>query len=250
MPRRSHPGSHRLAAALVAALLPFALVTATGAAGCQFQMGFAVVHDLIPDVVGDCTVDEHHNPQNGDGLQETTRGMLVWRKADNFTAFTDGYRTWVNGPPGLQQRLNTEQFDWEGGGRAVVLRRQAADTAERGGASSDVAFLASRAEISKVARLVPQKWTLPPPSGRGQPVEIRLYDPVRGANPSVLAFDVQGVEFYEVTNRFHRERFLVGADAVLRWLDEHGVDLTKARIVWYDRAWGVATAIAWLRGAS
>ena len=42
----------------------------------------------------------HHNPQNGDGLQETTAwhgkgGLMVWRKADNFTAFTDGYRTWI-----------------------------------------------------------------------------------------------------------------------------------------------------------
>src|SRR5439155_10452091 len=39
--------------------------------------------------------------------------LLVWRKADNFTAFTDGYRTWVQGPFGLQKRLNTERFAWE-----------------------------------------------------------------------------------------------------------------------------------------
>jgi hypothetical protein len=38
----------------------------------------------------------------------------VWRKADNWTAFTDGYRTWVNGPAGLVRRLNTERFPWEG----------------------------------------------------------------------------------------------------------------------------------------
>ena len=38
---------------------------------------------------------------------------MVWRKLDNWTAFTDGYRTWINGPNGLQARLNTEQFDWE-----------------------------------------------------------------------------------------------------------------------------------------
>ena len=38
---------------------------------------------------------------------------MVWRKLDNFTAFTDGYRTWVNGPFGVQMRLNTEQFPWE-----------------------------------------------------------------------------------------------------------------------------------------
>jgi hypothetical protein len=85
---------------------------------CQFILGFKTLHDLIPSVVGNCVVDEHHNPTNGDGLQETTGptgagGLLVWRKADNFTAFTDGYRTWVNGPFGLQERLNTERFPWE-----------------------------------------------------------------------------------------------------------------------------------------
>ena len=46
------------------------------------------------------------------------------RKADNWTAFTDGYRTWINGPNGLEQRLNTERFEWEydyapGGGIAT-----------------------------------------------------------------------------------------------------------------------------------
>lgn len=38
---------------------------------------------------------------------------MVWRKADNWTAFTDGHRTWINGPNGLQQRLNIERFAWE-----------------------------------------------------------------------------------------------------------------------------------------
>jgi hypothetical protein len=39
---------------------------------------------------------------------------MVWRKADNWTAFTGGYRTGINGPFGLQQRLNTQHFPWEG----------------------------------------------------------------------------------------------------------------------------------------
>src|SRR5581483_12048955 len=103
--------------AIVGILIVLALVGGsppdTSAAGCTFQLGFRALHDLAPDVVGDCRVDEHHNPANGDALQETTRGLLVWRKADNFTAFTDGYRTWVNGPLGLQTRLNTERFPWE-----------------------------------------------------------------------------------------------------------------------------------------
>ena len=82
---------------------------------CAFQLGFRTLHDLMPETVGDCLVDEHHNPDNGDALQETTKGLLVWRKADNFTAFTDGARTWVNGPFGLQTRPNAERFDWETG---------------------------------------------------------------------------------------------------------------------------------------
>lgn len=58
-------------------------------------------------------VNEHHNPAHGDGLQLTTNGLLVWRKADNFIAFTDGFRTWVNGPFGLQMRRNSQRFFWE-----------------------------------------------------------------------------------------------------------------------------------------
>lgn len=90
------------------------------AADCQFVLGFAALHDMIPDVVGVCAVDEHHNPSNGDGLQETVMangatGLLVWRKADNWTAFTDGFWTWINGPFGLRKRLNTDCFEWEDG---------------------------------------------------------------------------------------------------------------------------------------
>ena len=39
--------------------------------------------------------------------------MLVWRKADNWTAFTNGYWTWINGPGGLVKRLNTQRYSWE-----------------------------------------------------------------------------------------------------------------------------------------
>jgi hypothetical protein len=82
------------------------------AADCGFVLGFAALHQLIPTIIGDCATNEAHGT-NGDGLQPTTRGLLVWRKADNFTAFTDGYRTWINGPFGLQTRLNTARFPWE-----------------------------------------------------------------------------------------------------------------------------------------
>jgi hypothetical protein len=79
----------------------------------DFVLGFKTLADLIPDIVGEPLEDERHNPENGDGLQQTTSGLMVWRKADNWTAFTNGWETWVNGPFGLQKRLNNQLFDWE-----------------------------------------------------------------------------------------------------------------------------------------
>jgi len=82
------------------------------APACQFILGFQNLHDLDSADIGDCLENQHFEP-NGDAIQFTVKGMLVWRKADNWTAFTDGYRTWVYGPSGLQQRLNTQRFSWE-----------------------------------------------------------------------------------------------------------------------------------------
>jgi hypothetical protein len=81
------------------------------AAPCQFVLGFAQMAAAVAEV-GQCKEDQHFAP-NGDAQQATTGGLLAWRKADNGTAFTDGYRTWLMGPHGLQRRLNTEQFAWE-----------------------------------------------------------------------------------------------------------------------------------------
>ncbi|HEU0167723.1 MAG TPA: hypothetical protein VFS62_08090 [Chloroflexota bacterium] len=102
-----------LALSLSAGLV--APVTNAHAAGnCRFVLGFASLASQLPQQVGQCADDEAHNPANGDALQHTTTGgLLVWRKADNWTAFTDGYHTWVNGPDRLQERLNTDRFPWE-----------------------------------------------------------------------------------------------------------------------------------------
>lgn len=106
------------AAALLAPIVGLAPAPRASAETCQFILGFAALHSLIPDQVGQCTENEHHNAVNGDGLQATTGpagagGLLVWRKSDNWTAYTDGYRTWVNGPFGLRERLNQQRFSWE-----------------------------------------------------------------------------------------------------------------------------------------
>ena len=103
----------------LAVLVAHLLVPAyASAAECRFVLGFAALKALIdaaegPATVGECLENEHFNPLNGDTLQQTTGGLMVWRKHDNWTAFTDGYHTWLRGPFGLQKRLNSERFDWE-----------------------------------------------------------------------------------------------------------------------------------------
>jgi beta propeller repeat protein len=82
---------------------------------CSFTLGFKALRDQIPQVVGECLENEWHNADNGDALQQTTGGLLAWRKADNWTAFTNGSITWLNGPCGLQTRPNAGPFySWEG----------------------------------------------------------------------------------------------------------------------------------------
>jgi hypothetical protein len=79
----------------------------------EFKLGFKTLADQIPYAVGEPTENERWGA-NGDSLQQTTTGLMVWRKADNWTAFTDGGRTWINGPSGVQDRSNDDRFDWEG----------------------------------------------------------------------------------------------------------------------------------------
>jgi hypothetical protein len=87
------------------------------AASCQFVLGFLTLEQMIPDIVGPCLDNVAYDAQ-GNGVQHTVAytgslGLMVWRKSDNFTAFTDGFRTWVNGPFGLQLRFNSQRFFWE-----------------------------------------------------------------------------------------------------------------------------------------
>ncbi len=96
----------------LASVLLFNPGTLDAQEGPAFRLGFKLLADQIPDVVGAPRENEHY-AGNGDSLQLTTTGLMVWRKADNWTAFTDGSRTWVNGPDGVQQRGNDERFPWE-----------------------------------------------------------------------------------------------------------------------------------------
>ncbi|MFN8473760.1 MAG: serine protease [Anaerolineae bacterium] len=101
-----------VAAAIVLLFSMMVVGAPAHAQGCQYQLGFAAIYNQIPDIVGPCKTNETYDPQ-GNSNQMTANGMMQWRKADNFTAFTDGYRSWVNGPCGLEMRLNTQRFPWE-----------------------------------------------------------------------------------------------------------------------------------------
>ena len=101
---------------------------ASASSHCEFRLGFKTLRDLIGHhIVGECLENEHYN-HIGDSNQHTTSGLMAWRKADNWTAFTDGHRTWINGPYGLVMRLNTERFTWEADYAEIVLGVQVTPT--------------------------------------------------------------------------------------------------------------------------
>ncbi len=104
----------RLALAIITSLLATFCLSASGLAASapEFRLGFKALADQVAEFVG-IPLENEHWGANGDSLQQTSKGLMVWRKADNWTAFTDGTRTWVNGPNGVQDRANQERFPWE-----------------------------------------------------------------------------------------------------------------------------------------
>src|SRR5688500_3386062 len=97
-----------LAAALVAqsALTPASALAQ--AAPCELTLGFASLRSAMgTQSVGEC-LEQPWQDDKGHTQQRTTVGLFVWRPADSWTGFTDGFRTWINGPAGLAVRPNYE----------------------------------------------------------------------------------------------------------------------------------------------
>ena len=67
----------------------------------EFKLGFKALADQIPDIVGQPLENEQYSA-TGDSTQRTTTGLMVWRKSDRWTAFTNGHITWILGPYGLK----------------------------------------------------------------------------------------------------------------------------------------------------
>ena len=128
---------NRLTSAMIAAAAALSMaglgapISAYADSGCQFVLGFQTLDNSISTIVGAC-VDNQAFATNGDALQHTTNGLMVWRKADNFTAFTNGDQTWVNGPCGVQQRSNAQRFQWETGGQGCGLATSAPASGDNG----------------------------------------------------------------------------------------------------------------------
>jgi hypothetical protein len=116
-----------LAPLLIAVWLIAAALPAAAQETPSFRLGFKLLADQIPNIVG-TPIENEHSEANGDSLQQTSTGMMVWRKADNWTAFTNGSRTWINGPSGIQDRSNDDRFPWEAPTPATVPAPSAAPT--------------------------------------------------------------------------------------------------------------------------
>ena len=97
----------------------------------EFTLGFKALADQIPDVVGTPLENEHFDLSTSNTEQRTTKGLMVWRKGDNWTAFTNGNMTWIVGQAGVQARLNTERFLWENTPVGAEARRPAPIAAPR-----------------------------------------------------------------------------------------------------------------------
>ena len=96
---------------------PLAMVQLTS---CTFVLGFADLRQKIgPETVGECLEDESVL-ESGDTSQPTTKGELVFRKADGRMAFTNGTDTWIEGPNGVEKRPNGERFAWEPDGNRTA----------------------------------------------------------------------------------------------------------------------------------
>jgi len=81
--------------------------------GCSYPPRLAAFRSKIgPSLVGEC-VEDALFAADADATQRTTNGKLIWRRADERAAFTDGADTWLDGPNGIVRRHSHERYAWE-----------------------------------------------------------------------------------------------------------------------------------------
>lgn len=105
----------KVAARIVVSVALFitAVVPVEAQSSCSLSPVFALFRQVAgSDVIGDCK-EPAAVGESGDITQVTTRGLAVYRFADQVVAFTDGQTAWVFGPEGLQKRPAADRFGWE-----------------------------------------------------------------------------------------------------------------------------------------
>lgn len=106
------------------------LAPRSSAAACALiPQAAGLERSLERRTIGACTASPI-TAVNGDTIQPTTTGLLVVRRSDGRAVFTDGLRSWIDGPSGIQWRLNSDHFDWETATRDAnrLESRRTADT--------------------------------------------------------------------------------------------------------------------------
>ena len=71
-----------------------------------FELGVAELKRRLGDTMGAPLECEHPVSANGDTVQQTTTGLVIYRAATNTVIFTDGWRHWALTPRGM--------LSWEG----------------------------------------------------------------------------------------------------------------------------------------
>jgi predicted metalloprotease len=87
----------RRVAALVALLAAIFVAPVAGyACTPHYEAGFAALHTLLGEQMGEATSCEFGDPNgSGDVHQQTSRGLAFWRKSTNTPTFTDGFQHWA-----------------------------------------------------------------------------------------------------------------------------------------------------------
>jgi carboxymethylenebutenolidase len=108
-----HHGLYLVLIAVVQVVALVATAPRVHSADCTIADVLTPLSAQIPEVIGECLDKARPATDSGDLLQETTNGTLVLRRADAVVAFTNGQTTWLIGPRGIEQRQNSDRFDWE-----------------------------------------------------------------------------------------------------------------------------------------
>jgi hypothetical protein len=73
-----------------------------------FELGVARLKQQLGDTMGTPVECEHPVSANGDTIQQTTTGLVIYRAATNTVIFTDGWRHWALTSRGMVSWEGTE----------------------------------------------------------------------------------------------------------------------------------------------